>query len=120
MAVKEQRILLYVLGDAGTEGSVDQTYQLQPSVESDAGYWAAVSYISGHEKTMGTQAEHTVLYDVTMGTEIPLHNGTDAILTVLPDEVPRLKVLSVGNLYTTGEKQARCVDVSDAAYTLTS
>ena len=111
--------MLYLLGDVGADGSVDQTYRLEPSVESDNGFWAAVSYVSGLERTLGTQAEHSVLYAVTMGTEVPLENGDDAILTVLPDQRPQLKVLAVGNLYQTGEKQARCVDVSDAAYTLT-
>jgi hypothetical protein len=58
-----------------------------------------------------------------MDNHVPLENTSDAIVTRLGannEEEQSLKVLSVGYLRSTGEKIARCLDVSDAAYTLTS
>ena len=123
MAVKNDRIRVYLLEDVGEDGAVDMQYVRQPSTESDEGYWAGLAYISGHEKSVGAQAEHVVIYDVVMDTHVPLENTSDAILAVLGednDEGQFLKVLSVGLLKLTGEKIARCLDVSDAAYTLTT
>lgn len=123
MAVKNDRIRVYLLEDVGSDGAVDMAYVRQPSTESDEGYWAGLAYISGHEKGVGGQAEHVVIYDVVMDDHVPVENTSDAILTRLGannDEEQQLKVLSVGLLRSTGEKIARCLDVSDAAYTLTS
>lgn len=123
MAVKNDRIRVYLLEDVGTDGAVDMAYVRQPSTESDEGYWAGLAYISGHEKLVGAQAEHVVLYDVVMDTHVPLANTSDAVITVLGagnEETQILQVLSVGLLKSTGEKIARCNDVSDAAYTLTT
>ena len=95
-------------------------YVLSPSNESDLAYWGGLAYISGREKLVGAQAEHVVLYDVVVDDHVPIENTSDAIVTRLPDETQRLKVHSVGYLRSTGEKIARCSDVSDADYTLTS
>ena len=122
MAVKNDRIRIYVLQDVGEDGNVDMQYVRQPSDASDQGYWAGLAYISGRETLMGAQAEHVVIYDVVMDDHVPLYNATDARLTVLgsgEEEIQRLKVLSVGLLRSTGEKLARCLDISDAADTLT-
>lgn len=122
MAQKPNRIRIYVLQDVGEDGNVDMQYVRQPSNESDQGYWGGLAYISGREVLTGGQAEHVVIYDVTMDDHVPLYNATDARITVLganETEIQRLKVLSVGLLRSTGEKQARCLDISDAADTLT-
>jgi hypothetical protein len=122
VAVKDDRIKVYLLDDTGSDGAVAPAYVLSPSNESDQGYWAGLAYISGHEKLVGGQAEHVVIYDVTMDDHVPLYNATDARITVLgaqETEIQRLKVMSVGLLRSTGEKQARCLDISDAADTLT-
>lgn len=122
MAVKNDRIRIYVLEDVGEDGNVDMQYVRQPSDASDQGYWAGLAYISGRETLVGAQAEHVVIYDVVMDDHVPLYNTTDARLTVLgqgEEEIQRLKVLSVGLLRSTGEKLARCLDISDAADTLT-
>jgi hypothetical protein len=119
VAVKDQRILIYLLTDVGVDGNVDQQYVLVPSTASDQGYWASVSYIGGREKTVGAQAEHVVVYDVTTWDSAPLFNSQDLRVTVLPDESPVLQVRSVAKLYVTGEKQSKCEEVSDANDTLT-
>jgi hypothetical protein len=122
VAVKPDRIRIYLLEDVGEDGNVDMQYVLQPSDASDQGYWAGLAYISGHEKLTGAQAEHVVIYDVVMDDHVPLYNTSDARLTVLgsgEEEIQRLKVMSVGLLRQTGEKLARCLDISDAADTLT-
>ena len=122
MAVKNDRIRIYVLQDVGEDGNVDMQYVRQPSDATDQGYWAGLAYISGRETLMGAQAEHVVIYDVVMDDHVPLYNTTDARLTVLgsgEEEIQRLKVMSVGLLRSTGEKLARCLDISDAADTLT-
>jgi hypothetical protein len=53
-----------------------------------------------------------------MDQHVPVENTSDCIITRLPEETQRLKVHSVGYLRSTGEKIARCSDVSDADYTL--
>jgi hypothetical protein len=118
MAVKNDRIKVYLLTDTGTDGEVNMEYVLDPSNESDSAYWAGLAYIAGREKLVGAQAEHVVIYDVVMDDHVPVENTSDAIITRLPDETQRLKVHSVGYLRSTGEKIARCSDVSDADYTL--
>ena len=118
MAVKNDRIRVYLLQDTGEDGEVNMQYVLSPSVEDDEGYWAGLAAISIRERLVGAQAEHVALYDVTMDDHVPLFNTSDAIVTLLPDETTRLKVHGVMMLRTTGEKQARCSDVSDADYTL--
>lgn len=118
MAVKNQRVRLYKMADVGSDGNTDQSYVLQSSNATDAAYWAAVSYISGRDSTVGGQAEHVVIYDVTVDTVVPVANTDDAVFTVMPDETQVLKIQSVGLLFNTGEKQARCLDVSDANHTL--
>jgi hypothetical protein len=122
VAQKPDRIRIYLLEDVGTDGNSDMQYVLQPSEANDSGYWAGLAYISGREVSVGAQAEHVVLYDVVMDAHVPLHNTSDARLTRLgadEEEVQRLKVLSVGILRSTAEKVARCLDISDAADTLT-
>jgi hypothetical protein len=122
VAVKNDRIRVYDLRDVGTDGNSDMQYVLSPSDASDQGYWAGLAYITGREVGVGGQAEHVVHYDVVMDEHVPLYNASDARLTLLgagQTEVQRLKVLSVGLLRTTGEKVARCLDISDAADTLT-
>ena len=123
MAVKNDRIRLYLLQDVGTDGNSDQQYVLEASDEADFGYWAGLAYISGREAAVGTQADHVVIYDVVMDDHVPLYNASDARIVLLgagETEVQRLRVLSVGLLRTTGEKVARCLDISDAADTLTN
>ena len=123
MAVKPDRIRIYELTDVGTDGAVDMQYVRQPSTQTDEGYWAGLAYITGHEKSVGAQAEHVVSYDVVMDDHVPLANTSDAIIARLGadnEETQFLKVLSVGFLRNTNEKIARCLDVSDAAYTLTT
>jgi hypothetical protein len=123
VAVKNDRIRVYLLEDVGTDGTVDMQYVRQPSTASDEGYWCGFAYISGRETSVGAQAEHVVTYDAVMDDHVPIYNTSDAVITRLgagDDEVQQYKVLSVGHLRDTGEKIARCLDVSDAAYTLTS
>jgi hypothetical protein len=123
VAVTNDRIRIYELTDIGTDGAVDMSYVRQPSDASDEGYWGGLAYISGRETSVGAQAEHVVIYDVVMGEHVPLYNTSDAIIARLGadnEETQFLKVLSVGHLRSTGEKIARCLDVSDAAYTLTT
>ena len=123
MAVKNDRIRLYLLQDVGTDGNSDQQYVLEASDEADFGYWAGLAYISGRQATVGTQADHVVMYDVVMDDHVPLTNASDARIVLLgagETEVQRLRVLSVELLRTTGEKVARCLDISDAADTLTN
>jgi hypothetical protein len=123
MAVKNDRVRIYALEDVGIDGAVDMQYVRQPSNESDEAYWAGLAYITGHEKSVGAQAEHVVSYDLVMDDHVPVENTSDIIIARLGadnEETQFLKVLSVGYLRTTGEKIARCLDVSDAAYTLTS
>jgi hypothetical protein len=122
VAVKNDRIRVYLLEDVGEDGNVDMQYVRQPSDQADQGYWAGLAYISGREGLVGAQAEHVVIYDVVMDDHVPLYNTSDARLTVLgngAEEIQRLKVMSVGLLRSTGEKLARCLDISDAADTLT-
>lgn len=123
MAVKNDRGRLYKLEDTGTDGVVEMAYVRQPSTASDEGYWFGFAYISGSERSVGAQAEHTVIYDSVMDAVVPLENTDDAIIARLGEdneELQFLKVLSVGHLRSTGEKIARCLDVSDADYTLTT
>lgn len=120
MAVKDQRIRIYLLQDTGTGGAMNQQYVRRPSSKGDQGYWGGVAYISGREQTVGAQAEHVVSYDVVLDDHVPVENGSDAVITVLgagDDEVQFLKVLSVGKLRSTREKIARCLDVSDEDWT---
>jgi hypothetical protein len=119
MAVKNDRVRVYLLTDTGSKGKTAPAYVLNASNESDLGYWAGLAYIAGREKLVGAQAEHVVIYDVVMDDHVPVENTSDCIITRLPDEAQRLKVHSVGYLRSTGEKIARCSDVSDADYTLT-
>jgi hypothetical protein len=116
VAVKDQRIRVYVLEDVGEDGAVNQMYVRQPSAKDDQGYWGGLAYISGRETTVGSQAEHTVIYDVVLDDHVPVENEDDCVLSVLgedDDEVQFLKVLSVGKLRSTREKIARTIDVSD-------
>lgn len=119
MAVKNQRVRLYVQTDTGTGGRSAMSYQLVPSDASDMAYWAAVSFVSGRNVTVGGQGEAVVIYDVTTSTTVPIDNTTVGVFTVMPDETQILAIQSVGQLFNTGEQQARCLDVSDATYTLT-
>ena len=119
VAVKNERIRVYLLEDTGTDGEVNMRYVLDPSNESDLGYWAGLSYISGRSKMVGAQEEHVALYDVPMDDHVPIQNTSDAIIVYIATD-QRLKVHSVGYLRSTGEKIARCSDVSDADYTLTT
>jgi len=118
VAVKNDRIRVYRLTDTGTDGEVNMAYVLDPSQQDDLAYWAGLAYITGRERLVGAQAEHVVTYDVVMDDHVPVDNTSDVIITRLPDETQRLKVHSVGYLRSTGEKIARCSDVSDADYTL--
>jgi hypothetical protein len=120
VADKSQRIRVYKLADAGTDGREAIEYQLQPSNANDGGYWAAVSPVSSRETMVGGQAQRTAIYDVTTGTEVPytLPNA-DMYLTVMPDETQILRMMSVMELRNTGERQARCIEASDTGVTLT-
>ncbi len=123
MAVKNDRIRIYKLDDIGEDGEVNMAYVRQPSTKPDEGYWGGVAFISSYEKMVGAQAEHVVIYDVVVDRTVPLKNTDDAVITVLGednDEVQSLKMQALGELRSTGEKIARCFDVSDAAYTLTT
>ena len=122
MAVKNQRIAIYLLTDVGSDGRSDEQYVLQPSDQSDGGYWAAVSFVSMREVQVGGQAQRTAMYDITTGTEVPftLAMNADAYITVLPAETQKLRVMSVAELYNTGERQARCIEASDTGVTLTT
>lgn len=116
MAVKNDRARVYLLQDIGTDGAMAQMYVRQPSTEADEAYWVGLAYISGHEKTVGTQAEHVVIYDVVMDDHVPVENNQDIVVAVLGEsdaEIQYVKVLSVGKLRATGEKIARSLDVSD-------
>lgn len=116
MADKPSRFRLYTLSDVGADGAIDQQYVRVPSSKDDEGYWGGVAPISAREKTVGTQAEHVIIYDVTMWDSVPLDNTDDAVLAVLGaenEEVQFLKVQGVMLLRLTREKQARCLDVSD-------
>ena len=121
MAVKNQRIRVYMLEDLGSDGRVDEQYVLQPSTQLDGGYWAAVSPAgSSREGSIGGQAQRTALYDVTTGTEVPYRlPNCDGYLTVMPNETQILRINAVTELYNTGERQARCVEASDTGVTLT-
>lgn len=120
MAVKNQRVRVYMLDDKGTAGRTDQQYVLRPSAQSDGGYWAAVSFVSQREGQVGAQAQRTVLYDVTTGTEVPYTlPSCDGYITVMPAETQILRINAVAELYNTGERQARCVEASDTGVTLT-
>jgi len=118
MAVKNERILVYLLRDTGTDGEVNMQYVLSPSEQSDQGYWAGLAYISARTTMVGAQEEHVALYDVPMDDHVPIENSSDAIIVYIATG-QRLKVHGVGYLRSTGEKIARCSDVSDAEYTLT-
>ena len=117
VAVKDQRYRLYLLSDVGAEGAVDQQFVRQPGDGlSDEGYWGGLAYISARETTVGAQAQHVVIYDVPLDDNIPLVNGSDAVLAKLGagnEEVQFLKVRGVGLLPGTREKLARTEDVSD-------
>lgn len=120
MAVKNDRARVYALDDVGEDGAINQMYVREPSTESDQGYWVGLAYIAGRETTVGAQAEHIVTYDVVMDDHVPVENGDDCVLAVLGEgneEIQFLKVMSVGNLRTTGEKIARTMDVSDENWT---
>jgi hypothetical protein len=119
MAVKNDRIRVYLLGDAGSKGKAAPVYRLSASDENDSGYWAGLSPSSIRARVVGAQLEHVVTYDVTMDDHVPVHNTSDAILTLMPDETLRMHVQGLMLLRSTGEKQARVIDVSDADYTLT-
>lgn len=120
-ARKNQRIRVYMLADLGTDGRKDEQYMLQASDEVDGGYWAAVSFVSQREQGVGGQAQRTVIYDVTTGTEVPYTlPSCDGYITVLPDETQILRINAVAELYNTGERQARCLEASDTGVTLTS
>jgi hypothetical protein len=121
VAVKNQRIRVYLLTDEGADGHEDIRYTLQSSDQADGGYWAAVSPISSREALVGGQAQRTALYDVTTGTEVPYTlPACDGYLTVLPDETQILRINAVMELRNTGERQARCVEASDTGVTLTT
>jgi hypothetical protein len=123
VAVKNDRIRIYVLEDVGTDGNSDAQYVLQGSDDTDQGYWAGVNYETARAVMVGGQIQHQVEYSVVSDAHVPLYNAADTRLTVLgagQEEIQRLQVLSVGDLRSTGEKKARCLDISDAADTLTS
>ncbi len=116
MAVKNDRVRVYLLDDVGEDGAVNQMYVRQPSTESDQGYWAGRAYISGRTTVVGGQEQRIVLYDVVMDDHVPVVNGDDIVLAVLgsgEEEIQFLKVHSLGLLPLTGEKIARTEDVSD-------
>jgi hypothetical protein len=124
MAVKNRRIRIYLLEDVGEDGAVDMQYVRQPSTADDEGYWGGLADISGLARVVGAQLSHQVRYVVPMDVTVPLKNSDDAIITVLGadlEEFIKLQVLSVSHLEaSTGEKIARCIEVSDAVYTLTT
>lgn len=118
MADKGQRIRVYKLEDRGEDGRVNLQYVLQPSDQNDGGYWAAVSAVSSREGQVGGQAQRTAIYDVTTGTEVPYTlPDSDMYLTVMPAETQILRMMSVMELHTTGERQARCMEASDCGVT---
>jgi hypothetical protein len=120
VAVKNQRIRVYMLTDVGTDGRKDERYALLPSDDSDGGFWGAVSFISQREGLIGAQAQRTVIYDVTTGTEVPYTlPSCDGYITVLPEEVQILRIMAVAEIYNTRERQARCLEASDTGVTLT-
>jgi hypothetical protein len=120
MAVKNKRIRVYMLTDAGADGREDIRYVLQPSNDSDGGYWGAVSFISSRESLIGGQAQRTTIYDVTTGTEVPYTlPSCDGYITVLPEETRILRIMSVAEIDNTRERQARCIEASDTGVTLT-
>ncbi len=114
MAVKDERIRVYALTDTGEDGQVNMQYVLQPSEQSDLGYWAGTAYISGRAKLVGAQFEHVVIYDVPIDDHVPITNKSDAVIAFLPDLTERYQVQSVGRIPKTAEKIVRCLDVSDA------
>ncbi len=121
MAVKNQRIRVYMLTDTGTDGRKDEQYVLQPSEQSDGGYWAAVSFVGQREQLVGAQAQRITTYDVTTGTETPYTlPNCDGYITVMPAETQILRINAVAELYNTGERQARCIEASDTGVTLTA
>jgi hypothetical protein len=124
VAVKNRRIRIYLLEDVGVDGAVDMQYVRQPSGADDEGYWGGLAYTSAKARVVGAQLSHEVLYDVPMDVTVPLENSDDAIITILGAglaEIKMLQVLGVGHLEaTTNEKIARCIEVSDAVYTLTT
>jgi hypothetical protein len=124
VAVKNRRIRIYLLEDVGVDGAVDMQYVRQPSTADDEGYWGGLAYTNAKARVVGAQLSHEVLYDVPMDVTVPLENGDDAIITILGAglaEIKMLQVLGVGHLEaTTGEKIAKCIEVSDAVYTLTT
>jgi hypothetical protein len=124
VAVKNRRIRIYKLEDVGEDGAVDMQYVRQPSRANDEGYWGGLAYITSKARMVGAQTTHDVLYDVPMDVTVPLENSEDAIITILGagnEEIKKLQVLGVGELEaSTGEKIAKCVEVSDAVYTLTT
>ncbi len=121
MAAKRNSIRVYKLTDLGTDGRENIQYVLQPSSLSDNSFWAAVSPAgSSREAIVGGQAQRTALYDVTTGTEVPYTlPDCDCYITVMPAETQVLRIMSVIELYATGEWQARCIEASDTGVTLT-
>jgi hypothetical protein len=114
------RFLIYRFTDAGEDGHSNPTYALDTSsIADDGGFWGTLSFISGLAKLAGDQDEQVVTYDMTFSRTVPLVNGDKALIVVLPESVPVLKVLSTAELRNTGEKQSRCLHVSDGQYTLT-
>ena len=121
MAVKNQRVRVYMLEDVGSDGRQDLQYVLQASDQTDGGYWAAVSFVGQREQQVGTQAQRVTTYDVTTGTEVPYTlPNCDGYITVMPAETQILRINAVAELYNTGERQARCVEASDTGVTLTT
>jgi hypothetical protein len=45
VAVKDQRIRVYVLEDVGEDGAVNQMYVRQPSEKDDQGYWGGLACV---------------------------------------------------------------------------
>ena len=119
-ARKNQRVRVYMLTDLGSDGREDVRYVLVPSADSDAAYWAAVSFVSQREQLVGAQAQRVTTYDVTTGTEVPYTlPSCDGYITVMPNETQILRINAVAELYNTGERQARCIEASDTGVTLT-
>ena len=115
-----QRIRVYMLTDVGSDGRQDLQYVLQPSDQSDGGYWAEVALIGQREQMVGAQAQRVVTYDVTTGTEVPYTlPNCDGYLTVMPAETQILRINAVAELYDRGKRQARCIEASDTGVTLT-
>jgi hypothetical protein len=116
MAVKDQRIRIYVLEDVGEDGAINQMYVRRASAKDDQGYWGGVNPDSMRETTVGAQGAHKVLYGVVMDDTVPLVNGDDAVIAVLgadDEEIQWMKVEAVMLLRPTREKKARCTEDSD-------